>query len=191
MQSQQPSSVLIIEPDQVILQSLLDIFQADDDAALVTHTASDGASGQAAYITHQPDVLVVALDLPDQSGYKFCQAIRQIHQDSWCKIVLVSPNGADIDQVEAYESGADDLICKPYAEQELLAKVKAHIQFNYSEEQLIRRNQQLLDQLAEQDKRLEKVSEVFDRMANKLGILKDQPKTKPAPHIIARKPKDD
>ncbi|WP_034621280.1 response regulator [Cellulomonas sp. URHE0023] len=87
-------------------------------------TAADGASAISAAAQHSPDVVLLDLGLPDISGLDVITAIR-----GWSRvpIVVLSARQHGEDKVDALDAGADDYVTKPFAMNELLARLRAAI----------------------------------------------------------------
>jgi len=87
-------------------------------------TAADGASAISAAAARTPDVVLLDLGLPDMSGLDVIAAIR-----GWSRvpIVVLSARQHGEDKVEALDAGADDYVTKPFAMNELLARLRAAV----------------------------------------------------------------
>jgi len=71
---------------------------------------------------NQPDCFVIDIMLPDISGFKVCQRIRE---ESNIPILFVSAKGEEMDRILGLEIGGDDYITKPFSGRELAVRVKA------------------------------------------------------------------
>src|SRR5205814_1050434 len=69
-----------------------------------------------------PDLLILDLMLPDLDGFELCRRVRQI---SKAPILMLTARDAVADRVAGLEVGADDYLVKPFAFEELVARVKA------------------------------------------------------------------
>lgn len=87
-------------------------------------TAADGAHTITAAAHHLPDVILLDLGLPDMSGLDVITAIR-----AWSRvpIVVLSARQHGEDKVDALDAGADDYVTKPFAMNELLARLRAAV----------------------------------------------------------------
>jgi len=87
-------------------------------------TAGDGASALSAAASRTPDVVLLDLGLPDMSGLDVITAIR-----AWSRvpIVVLSARQHGEDKVDALDAGADDYVTKPFAMNELLARLRAAV----------------------------------------------------------------
>lgn len=77
----------------------------------------------------QPDLILLDVMMPRMSGYELCQKIRLDYATrSRLPILLLTARGLTADLVEGFSSGANDYLSKPISRQELLARVKLHLQ---------------------------------------------------------------
>ncbi|WP_370250349.1 response regulator [Nocardioides sp.] len=87
-------------------------------------TAADGRSALEAAATEHPDVVVLDLGLPDLDGTEVIAGLR-----GWTSvpIVVLSARQHGDDKVEALDLGADDYVTKPFAMNELMARLRAAV----------------------------------------------------------------
>ena len=91
------------------------------------HEAVDGASALLAARRIDPDCIVLDLSMPDMSGVDVCRALRADHVTANCTIVLLTGSADAADKVEAFSSGADDYIIKPFSPRDLASRVQAAV----------------------------------------------------------------
>jgi two-component system phosphate regulon response regulator PhoB len=72
-----------------------------------------------------PDLVILDLYLPDQSGLGVCRLIRETPRLERVPIMVVTAQASEIDRVLAFESGADDFVPRPFYAPELRARVDA------------------------------------------------------------------
>lgn len=85
-------------------------------------TAMDGESGLSAARDSPPDLVILDLMLPDISGLEVCRRLREV---SNVPILILTAKDAISDRVKGLDSGADDYLVKPFAFDELLARLRA------------------------------------------------------------------
>ena len=107
--------------------------------------AADGLSGLRLAFEGAPDLILLAMSLPDLSSADFCRRLRQDDLAVDIPVVfLVSPD--DIDQVvQGLESGGDGYITKPYTPRELVAQVKSSLRLKTLNDALKERNRELAE----------------------------------------------
>jgi two-component system phosphate regulon response regulator PhoB len=88
-------------------------------------TAATGGEGLTAVRSTQPDVVVLDLMLPDQSGYDVCKAIRADAATADTGVLILTAKGEAEDRILGLEVGADDYVVKPFVVREVVLRVTA------------------------------------------------------------------
>ena len=112
-------SVLLVEDEQSIAEPFA---QALERHGFSTETARTGAEALALAAHSNPDVVLLDLALPDQDGRDVC---RELRRSSDVPIIMVTASGTVIDRVVGLELGADDYVVKPFAVDEVIARIRA------------------------------------------------------------------
>ncbi len=84
-------------------------------------TAANGEAAIAEASSHNPDIVLLDLGLPDLDGV---QVIKNIRSWSNLPIIVISARSEDEDKIEALDAGADDYLTKPFSVEELLARLR-------------------------------------------------------------------
>lgn len=84
--------------------------------------ARDGREGLEVFYDFKPNIVLLDLMLPQLSGIEVC---RRIRKDSDVPIIMLTAKGEVMDKVTGLDSGADDYVTKPFAIEELLARMRA------------------------------------------------------------------
>ncbi len=111
--------ILIADDDPQIVRALRITLTAKGYQIV---TAADGTQAIAAAIDHRPDLFLLDLGMPQLDGLEVISAIRGW---SHAPILVVSGRAGAGDKVEALDAGADDYLTKPFAVEELLARIRA------------------------------------------------------------------
>ena len=112
--------VLVVEDNEELAQLLA---QRLETAGYETDVLTTAAEAQAAVTTTRYAAMVLDLGLPDDDGLSVLREIRQ-HEDPLPVLVLTARGGLQ-DRVSGLRSGADDYLVKPFAFEELLARLEA------------------------------------------------------------------
>jgi DNA-binding response OmpR family regulator len=112
--------IVVIEDDPSILRGLTDTLRAESYDVL---SAADGEDGYHLALDEQPDLVILDLMLPRMNGYDICREIRRHGRAT--PILMLTAQGQETSRVEGFEAGADDYVTKPFAFEELLARVEA------------------------------------------------------------------
>ena len=94
-------------------------------AGFVVTSAGTGADGLAAIRNATPDVVILDLMLPDQSGYDVCKAIRADATSADVGVLMLTAKGEAEDRILGLEVGADDYVMKPFVVREVVLRVTA------------------------------------------------------------------
>ncbi len=112
--------ILVVEDDTSILTGLVDLLEGE---GYTIFQALDGRKAIALYEKERPDLILLDIMIPEQSGYDVCRQIRS--SDSVTPILMLTAKGQEVDKVIGLELGADDYIVKPFGINELLARIHA------------------------------------------------------------------
>ena len=86
------------------------------------YTAMDGDAGLAAAQKYQPHIVLLDITMPGQDGFELCRRLR-LHDDM--AIIMLTARDDVEDKVNALNLGADDYVPKPFAFDELVARIRA------------------------------------------------------------------
>ena len=112
--------VLVVDDDKAVRESLRRSLEFNGyDVAL----AADGAEALAGIASSAPDVVVMDVMMPRLDGLETTRALRTAGND--VPILVLTARDAVGDRVEGLDAGADDYLTKPFALQELLARLRA------------------------------------------------------------------
>ncbi|MGC9385912.1 MAG: phosphate regulon transcriptional regulator PhoB [Hydrogenovibrio sp.] len=87
--------------------------------------APNAEQGWKLLLEQQPDCVLLDWMLPGVSGVSLAQRIRQNEQTAATPIIMLTARGEENDQVQGFESGADDYVVKPFSPRALVARVQA------------------------------------------------------------------
>ena len=111
--------ILVVDDDARIAASLRRALIYEGYAVEV---ANDGPGALAQARQRLPDLVILDLMLPGLDGIEVC---RRLRADSDVPVLMLTARDATSDRVEGLDSGADDYLSKPFAYEELLARVRA------------------------------------------------------------------
>ena len=112
--------VMVVDDDKAVRESLRRSLEFNGyDVSL----ASDGADALAGIAGSQPDVVIMDVMMPRLDGIEATKALRTAGND--VPILVLTARDAVGDRVEGLDAGADDYLTKPFALQELLARLRA------------------------------------------------------------------
>ena len=111
-------TILVVEDDSSVRSLITTTLKAHGYKFL---TAANGEMAVMMASSHNPDIMLLDLGLPDIDGV---EVIRRIREWSNLPIIVLSARSEDSDKIEALDQGADDYLTKPFSVDELLARLR-------------------------------------------------------------------
>lgn len=135
-----PARVLVAEDDATTRDYLSTLLRAHGMQVII---AEDGHHALAKARDAQPDLALLDIIMPGIDGLDCCRLIKGITQDGFLPVVLLTARSDTDSRVSGLRIGADDYVCKPFDERELLARInnllrlkRLHDQINNAKERL-------------------------------------------------------
>lgn len=121
------SEILVID-DEIQMRKLLDITLQSNGYEVAL--AKSSKEGQVAAVNHTPDLIILDLGLPDESGHSTLKKLRE-----WCikPIIILSVQNNEQHIVSALDNGANDYLVKPFRTGELLARIRSALRSAHME----------------------------------------------------------
>jgi DNA-binding response OmpR family regulator len=116
------AEILIVEDDEVITSTLAYNLSRH---GFGVKSATTGVEALRLARKMRPDLILLDVMLPGESGIEVCERIRE--RDQGVMIVMVTARDAEEDKVRGFEAGADDYVTKPFSMKELVARINANL----------------------------------------------------------------
>ena len=113
--------ILVVDDDRPLARALAINLRAHGYQVTLAH---DGRSALAEVLRTHPAVVVLDLGLPDLDGL---EVLTDIRCSSVVPVIVLSARSTSAEKVEALDAGADDYVTKPFAVNELLARIRASV----------------------------------------------------------------
>lgn len=112
--------ILIIEDEPGLVMTLADMLSAE---GYETETALDGPAGLKKALERRHDLIILDVMLPGMNGFDLCRHLRR--QGNTTPVLMLTARGQVADRVVGLKVGADDYLAKPFAPEELSARIEA------------------------------------------------------------------
>lgn len=113
--------ILVIDDEETTVELLRLLLERRGFEVIKAYSAEEGL--RKAY-RHQPDLVLLDIMMPDMDGWDVCKRLREM---SDVPIIFLTARSEGKDVVRGLEMGADDYVVKPYDNDELVARVRAHL----------------------------------------------------------------
>jgi two-component system, OmpR family, response regulator len=111
--------VLVVDDDAEIRKLLGEYLERN---GFRVSLATDGAEMRRALDRSRPDLVVLDLMLPGESGLTLC---RDLRVESSLPVIMLTARAEEVDRIVGLEMGADDYLAKPFSPRELLARIRS------------------------------------------------------------------
>ena len=128
-----PPLVFVVEDDVVTSQMMQGVLTR---AGYEVASASDAASGLAGIRQHHPDLILLDVNLPDGSGFDVCLRLQNEPGARQTPVLFISADSEVSSKIRGFEAGGVDYIPKPFAGEEVIARVSTHLRLRQAYESL-------------------------------------------------------
>jgi two-component system response regulator MprA len=115
-----PARILVAEDDALVAAS---VRRALEYEGFTVTVVGDGPAALGLAVAEPPDLVVLDVMLPGLDGFGVCRALRATGRE--LMVLMLTARDATADRVAGLDAGADDYLVKPFAYEELLARVRA------------------------------------------------------------------
>ncbi|MGP1384089.1 MAG: response regulator [Thainema sp.] len=124
----QTLTVLIVDDEPVNLQVLVNYLSLEDYQIAQASSGAEALDLMAQGL--QPDLILLDVMMPGMTGYEVCQQIRQQYPTHELPIVMLTAKNQVASLVQGLEAGANDYLAKPISRDELLARIRVHLELS-------------------------------------------------------------
>ncbi len=119
--------ILVVDDEPVNVQVLENHLSLADYSVLKAQNGDDALA-----ILEKEEINLILLDImmPRLSGYEVCKIVRKTHSSGHLPIIMLTAKNLVSDLVYGFECGANDYLAKPFQKEELLTRIKTHIQIS-------------------------------------------------------------
>lgn len=125
MLEESPGSVLIVDDDTQVRGVLVALLKP---RGYVTRTAASAEEAQQQLRTFRPDILLLDLHLPGKSGQEVLAELRADTVTRLLPVIMITGGATAEEKLRAMAGGVTDFVAKPFAAEELLARIRSLVQ---------------------------------------------------------------
>lgn len=118
-------NILIVDDDEDLSYIIADMLE---NYGYCVKWAKDGAEALDLLGKHTFHLVLLDINLPDETGFALCQELREV---STVPVIFASARGSETDRITGFDIGGDDYLPKPYSMKELLSRVNALVRRTY------------------------------------------------------------
>ena len=136
--------ILVVDDTPASLQLLADLLT---EAGYVVRVAPEGSMALHSALARPPALILLDVRMPGMDGYELCQRLKEAAQTRDVPVIFLSALRETTDKVRGFALGAVDYIGKPYQAEEVLARVRTHIDLYHLKTRLAEEVEQRTEEL--------------------------------------------
>ncbi len=140
MNAEERSVLLIVDDNATNLHVLSDVL---DDAGFEVRVAQNGEMALQKVEYDPPDLILLDVMMPGLNGFETCERLKADSKTKEIPIIFMTALSETVDKVRGLSLGAVDYITKPFQQDEVLARVRTHLQISRLTKSLAEQNLQL------------------------------------------------
>ena len=144
--------ILIVDDNPSNLKVLYTYLKQAGFSVLV---AEDGYTGMDVVKNSQPELILLDVMMPGIDGFEVCRRLKENKSDRHIPIIFLTALSETVNKVKGFEAGGVDYITQPTENEEVVARVKAHLMLNRLRQKLQLQNQELQSEI-ERRKQMER-----------------------------------
>ncbi len=161
------SLVLVVDDIQSNVEFISDILLSIEN--IEVHGLNDGPSVLKYISKTKPDLILLDVSMPVMDGYEVCKKLKSNKKFNDIPIIFLTARIQKEDIVKGFEVGAVDYISKPFNINEMLSRVKTHLELRSKTKELLEMNLHLEEMVNERTKQLltanKKLSQMYDELS--------------------------
>jgi len=119
--------ILAVDDTAASLKLLTDILKEE---GYEVRSAISGELALHAAVRNPPELVLLDIRMPEMDGYEVCRQLKSYAETRDVPVIFVSAVSETNEKVQGFEAGAVDFVTKPYQRNELLARVRTHLELN-------------------------------------------------------------
>jgi DNA-binding NtrC family response regulator len=160
-----PASILVVDDTPTNVKVLLEMLGREGYRVLVAREG-ESALEQARYA--QPSLILLDVMMPGIDGYETCKRLKRDPTTAEIPVIFMTALGDLEDKVKGFAAGSADYVVKPFEHEEVLARVRTHVEMRRLQLDLKAHNQALDAKVAERTAELKQALEQVEQLKNRL-----------------------
>jgi two-component system cell cycle response regulator len=119
--------ILIIEDSPIVLNLLKDILSAE---GFQVQTADSGELALGSIVSKSPNLILLDIKMPGMDGFEVCRHLKAQEESREIPVIFISAITDIEEKIKGFGLGAVDFISKPFQREELLARVRTHLELS-------------------------------------------------------------
>lgn len=168
------AEILVVDDTQASLDLLTELLT---QAGYTVRPAQDGRMALRSALARPPELILLDVRMPDMDGFEVCRHLKTEPSTRDIPVIFLSALRETTDKVLGFEVGAVDYIAKPYQPEEVLARVRTHVELRRLQSRLEERVAERTAQLFESEAQLRESRARLQELAAFLQTVREEERT--------------
>jgi PAS domain S-box-containing protein len=170
MNTTHPAKILVVDDTSTNLQVLTNLLE---EHGYTVYPASDGELALEFVRSTLPDLILLDIRMPGMDGYEVCRRLKADERTRVIPVIFISILEDEHDKVKGFRAGAVDYITKPFQAEEVVARVRIHLQLRELTEQLEHKVAERTEAFRDANARLQRELKQRQRTEEELAGYRD------------------
>ena len=142
--------ILIVDDNEKNIQLIGDYLKSN--GKFISIVATDGQEAIDRTTNSKPDLILMDINMPVMDGVEACEKIKKQEELKDIPIIFLTAQNSIEDKIKALEAKGNDFIAKPFYEEELILRLKLHLEFAESKKEIKRsleKTNEMLDNIGQ------------------------------------------
>ncbi len=163
--TQTPGTILVVEDNPTNLQLLV---KSLTESGFTTHPVSEGAQALRFAQSTPPDLILLDVVMPGMDGYEVCRQLKEDERTRDIPVIFMTALTEIEDKVAGFRLGAVDYITKPFQPEEVLVRVRTHIDLHAMHTRLEEQNKRLQHEITERRRAEDGLQKAHDELEQRV-----------------------
>ena len=159
---------ILIVDDEHLNRELLN--QELDAAGYDIAEARNGEEALVRAREWKPDVVLLDVMMPSLDGFEVCRRLKAARATLEIPVIFMTALSDKADKLRAFEAGGADYVTKPFEIEEVLARVKVHVQLNLTRRMLVDRNRRLAEEIEKRGRAQQTIEYLRKEIESEFGF---------------------
>ncbi|HNY30954.1 MAG TPA: response regulator [Fibrobacteria bacterium] len=128
------SEILIVEDNPANVQVLAGVLDREGYGISVCQSGERALEYLA---SHEVDLILLDVNMPGMDGFETCRKLRERPASRWVPVIFLTARTDPEDVVRGFQAGGMDYVGKPFQPEELLARVRTHLELRRAREEIV------------------------------------------------------
>lgn len=159
------NNILIVDDNPTNLSVIVDYLE---DSGLTILVSQDGESSLRRAKYAKPDIILLDILMPGIDGYETCYRLKQEPEVKDIPVIFMTALSSTEDKVRGFEAGAVDYVTKPIQPEEVLARIRLHLQLRHMTQIQTRQNEILTAEIEQRKVVQKRLSQINHQLENEI-----------------------